>query len=384
MHTIKANLQYDVAAIRREVFEGVEHIVVPVVMIVEGVLNGALLVEAEFGKYVDSWNGRPVPVLHPEKQGSPVSANAPDVIERNSIGVMFNAFVDNGKLKGEAWINTDKAQRLGYSDLVAALVAGEVIEVSTGYFSDSEAKAGEFNGETYTEIHRNIRPDHLALLPGEIGACSVADGCGTRVNSAKGLLMSTKQAFNTLAQALGLRTNCNCNEDDQMDIMKKAEALKANGAVSAKQFQMLQEMDEEGRNMMAALIQALAGMPGEEDDPEAAAEDDEGEELPAEMQNQRQKTYTEADISSLVANQVGEQMRRVRVTDKLTANEACAFDEGELATMSVAQLEKYEKSIRPTDYSGAGGFASNSDAGESNVQPLRAPVGVIRGKQKEA
>jgi len=41
---------------------------------------------------------------------------------------------------------------------------------------------GVWNEEEYHSIVRNYRPDHLALLPGAIGACSWEDGCGIRAN----------------------------------------------------------------------------------------------------------------------------------------------------------------------------------------------------------
>lgn len=82
--------------------EGREHLVVPVVAIVEGVLNESLLLAEEFGRYVDTWNNRPVPVLHPEENGRAISANWPDVVER-SIGKFFNAKLADKKLVGEIW-----------------------------------------------------------------------------------------------------------------------------------------------------------------------------------------------------------------------------------------------------------------------------------------
>lgn len=376
--------------IRREVHEGVEHLVVPVVMIVEGVLNDALVPASEFGRHVESWNGIPVPVLHPQERGEYISANRPDVIDKNTIGRVYNAWVDGRKLKAELWLNTDKANRLGYGQLIEALANGEVIEISTGYFSDDEPKAGEYDGVGYNAIHRNIKPDHLALLPGEIGACSVADGCGTRVNTKSGgLKMKVNEAFSTLARALGLRNNCECTED-HMDLLKQAETMKANGSVSAKQFQMLQDMDEEGRAMMAALIQALGnvsaqeeGAPDEEGEPVAAEYDDKQNEAETMNANTDKgvKTFSEQDVERIVANQ----LRRQKVMDKLTANESCAFEESDLKAMSVEALEKYEKSIRPADYSGAGGFATNSDAtADTTVTPLRANGVLSKIKQKGA
>ena len=67
--------------------------------------------------------------------------------------------------------------------ILVALQSGKMLEQSTGLFADLEEKEGEFDGQKYKWIARNIRPDHVAILPHEEGACSIADGCGTpRVN----------------------------------------------------------------------------------------------------------------------------------------------------------------------------------------------------------
>jgi hypothetical protein len=386
LHQINANFQAEPAGVRRDVFEGREHIVVPVVMICDGVLNGALVTQEEYGRHVESWNGRPVPVLHPERNGIPVSANQPDIIERNTIGLLFNARTDNGKLKADAWLDTQKAARLGYGDLVRQIEAGEVVEVSTGYFADDEARIGTFNGKEYRVIHRNIRPDHLALLPGEIGACSVADGCGTRVNSQEkqkgSFAMKVNEAMVTLARALGLKSNCEC-EGDSMDVLKQAEGLVKANALSAKQLEALQGMEKGDLDLMAAFISALGqtqtaeAMPEEE--PEAA-EYDEDKNMTA---NKDAAKAEMPDIDALVANKVAEHLRRHDVVSKLVANDKNPFDEDDMKAMSVDQLVKLEKSIRPADYSGQGGFAANSDAVDTNVTPM--PLrGVIKRKEAKA
>lgn len=392
-------------SVRREVHEGVEHLVVPAVLIVEGVLNDALVLATEFGRHVESWNDRAIPVLHPQDRGEYISAGRPDVVEKNTIGRVYNARVDGPKLKAELWINLEKARRLGYGQLVDALAAGEIVEISTGYFADDENKSGEHNGIGYNTIHRNIRPDHLALLPGEIGACSVADGCGTRVNSQKGFVMKTKEAFETLARAFGLRANCECQDGgnsmsaqeraEKIEALKQhlkankvddktAESITANKKLTPEQVEMLMGLDAEQLSMAQAFAAALTESAGD-----GEAETMEGEEVPAAMEfddeekpvaNQSKvKTFTQDDVEKIVANQ----LRRQKVMDKLTVNESCAFDESDLKSMSIEALEKYEKSIRPQDYSGAGGFATNSDAVDTNVTPLVPNSVMSRVKAKK-
>ena len=173
--------------IRREMFEGKNHIVVPVVALVEGVHYGNggpfFYPAVEIAKYVASWNGIPIPVFHPEEYGKNVSANSPSVIEERSVGRFFNAFFDSdgGKLKGELWIDEDKAKKIS-PDILSLIFGGRPLEVSTALWSDDDATPGTWHDEEFVATVMNFRPDHIALLPGGEGACSWADGCGVRAN----------------------------------------------------------------------------------------------------------------------------------------------------------------------------------------------------------
>jgi hypothetical protein len=169
---------------------GRRYLVSPVVALREGILNDTFVSAQEFGKFASSWQGRPVPIAHPKADGLPISANTPDIWANDVLGHLWNVAVDGGALKGEIWIDLDKAQMMAGAQgaravqIVSKLRANQPLEVSTGYFCEMEATPGTFNGYAYGGIARNIRPDHLAILPDEIGACSWADGCGTpRVNS---------------------------------------------------------------------------------------------------------------------------------------------------------------------------------------------------------
>jgi hypothetical protein len=62
---------------------------------------------------------------------------------------------------------------------------GEMVEISTGLFTDNIPESGVWNGEAYTAVARNYRPDHLAILPDQKGSCSIADGAGLLRNKAK-------------------------------------------------------------------------------------------------------------------------------------------------------------------------------------------------------
>lgn len=167
---------------RTEYLNGVEYLVAPVVAIREGVLNGELILSEEISRFVQSWNGVPLTINHPQVDGIHVSASSsPEVLEQFGIGLFMNAKFEDDSLKGECWINVEKCKRLGGEALVALerIQKGLPVEVSTGYFAETKAEAGVFNEKPYVGVQSNIVPDHLALLPNAVGACSWQDGCGT-------------------------------------------------------------------------------------------------------------------------------------------------------------------------------------------------------------
>lgn len=189
-------------AIQTKEFEGKKYLVVPVVMMVEGVHTGSggpiLHTAEELGKFTSSWDGRPVTISHPKRDGGYISANSPEVLEE-SVGFIFHTHFDSGKLKAEAWINEEKIKARSTTAL-AYIRNGKPLDVSVGVFTDSEAVSGDWNGEQYEAVAHNYRPDHLALLPGEQGACSWNDGCGIRVNSNKKGGIMLNELLQTFAQ----------------------------------------------------------------------------------------------------------------------------------------------------------------------------------------
>lgn len=183
---VNINITTENYTIKETEHQGKEYLVVPVIMMVEGVHNGSdgpiLHTINELGKIPDSWNGRPITISHPQINDNNVSANIPEVIDSVMVGQVYNTFVEDDKLKAEAWLDKERLQEVSpktYEDIKE----GKVIEVSVGIFSDQEEVEGEWKGEKYHAIAYNYRPDHLALLPEEIGACSINDGCGIRVNN---------------------------------------------------------------------------------------------------------------------------------------------------------------------------------------------------------
>lgn len=170
----------DLSEHRTEFFEGEEHLVIPTVAAVQGVLNGQLLPIASIEASLPAWEGVAVTMSHPKKNGQDVSANTKEAIEDFVIGRFFNAHIDGTKFKGEFWINLSKLDEHEDGDEFLQLVSeGATIEVSTSYWAKADNQSGIFEGKQYNGIQQNLVPNHVAILLHETGACSVEDGCGT-------------------------------------------------------------------------------------------------------------------------------------------------------------------------------------------------------------
>lgn len=191
--------------IRRDTMEGEEYVIVKMVMLTEGVHSGSagavFYPKEELKKTPQSWNHKPVVVYHPEINGEGVSACDPDILTTHKIGVIMNTRFDKlGRLTAEAWLREDRVKKV--DDRVwEAIEKGEMMELSTGLFTDNEVKTGETDeGETYEAIARNYRPDHLAVLPDQKGACSIEDGAGFLRNSKKNKAKEIQIAINELSK----------------------------------------------------------------------------------------------------------------------------------------------------------------------------------------
>jgi hypothetical protein len=181
----------------RRTLEGRPHLVVPMVMLVPGVATGSqgpLLYEAADLKHsVPLWNGRPIVVYHPDMKYSS-AAGHPEVFDAQRIGTVFGARFERGALRADAWIDEGRCALVD-NRVLAAVLQGEMMELSTGLFTDNESRRGEHMGRAYDAVARNHRPDHLAVLPDMRGACSIEDGAGLCRNELRELLLMPVMNF---------------------------------------------------------------------------------------------------------------------------------------------------------------------------------------------
>ena len=200
------------AQVRHDTLEGRDCLVVPCVMMTEGVHQGSkgplLYPVEELSKTPIAWNAKPVVVYHPQLNGAAHTACDPVIFDRQKIGLLMNTRWDGGRLLTECWLDEEKT-KLVDDRVLAAIENGSMMEVSTGLFADEEQEEGDWHGKPYKAIARNYRPDHLAILPDLVGACSIADGAGLLRNAAAGdgaspvarLARHLVQVFNELSHS---------------------------------------------------------------------------------------------------------------------------------------------------------------------------------------
>ena len=206
---LHANFDFDYSLLHTDTLMGREHIVMPVVMLVEGVHVGSggpvYYSEEVISTFVEMWNGRPVTVKHPEMNGQGVSAcGSPEIMDFWVIGTVLNAEFDDGKLKAEVWIDKERLYLVS-EETAAWITDGKPLEVSTGLYTYLDDTPGVWNGEEFIATVLAAMPDHLALLPGQRGACSCGDGCGGPRLNAEGDVDVKKQGKQKLIETLNRR-----------------------------------------------------------------------------------------------------------------------------------------------------------------------------------
>lgn len=172
---------------------GRRYLVAHAVLIVPGVLNGSkgplYYGPEDIAASVDAWQQIAVTVGHPAKaDGTALSAKTAEVFNRFGLGVIDKPRVVEGRLEADIWIDLELARR-NAPHVVNRLKAGGALEVSTGLGIDQEPANGIWVNRlgqhvAYTGVARRFRPDHLAILPNQEGACSLRDGCGANRRTA--------------------------------------------------------------------------------------------------------------------------------------------------------------------------------------------------------
>lgn len=181
---VQMNCQVNNSKIRTIERNGREHIVVPSFTLPFGVtMNRGLYPEEEIRKAYKSLEGTLAPAGHPVVNGEYVAAGTIEAINAYHIG----GWNENVRLEGNR-VAVDKIIDVEYAKqtekgraVLEAINKGEPIHTSTGIFLEREMTP---NAKGYEWIARNMQMDHDAILIGEIGAATPAEGVGMMVNVA--------------------------------------------------------------------------------------------------------------------------------------------------------------------------------------------------------
>ena len=408
----------DKNAIRQETLHGRPHLVIPVIALLEGVFHASnmpfpeLMPSGAMMETLESWNGRPVVVDHPSKEGFLISANSPDVHDQEVIGNVFNAV---GKSRGsklflEAWIDLEKVKKLGdrFSKSVERLQAGEEVEVSTGFSARSFFLEGSFEGKSFERVISHIEPDHLALLSeGSKGAFSWESGAGAPRLNSKRIEGDNKDEeekkeskfMKLLSEIKDMLTNKKGKE------VKKADAIKGlleakNSPFKAEDQEYLEGLEEDKLQQ----ILVLASIPESEEDRKAEIdaavekrlkEDKEAADLKAKEEGKEGKDKLNLEEGNKEGNKEGDknEMTFEELMSKapkdiketfqqglsafkekkdslivgLIANDKCDFTKESLEAMEMSMLENLAKMVTPVDYSGSAGAYFNRENTQTQI-----------------
>ena len=319
--------------------DGKAWLVIPGIAARSIVMNDELLTGHELQSTLDGWNGVPITLNHPQVSGEMVSAKQGG----DHLGFFGDVTLDGDKLRGNYWLDVARMVQPDAMAIFHKFSQALPVETSTGYFRTLEPVPGMHEGKSYTGIQRNIIPDHVAILPDAVGACSVADGCGA---------MRTHQQ------------GCNCSGvqevNQETETMAEEKEVKEVQAV----VDYRPEMEQKFLAVNAQLAEAntkLASL-------EAFFTRFGGADKVADM-----LTVAQQQAQAMAANVKREKDTLVAA---LVANSKCAFPAEALAAMSIEQLGFLAASLAPADYSGRG-LASNRNQWVADEELTELPMPVF-------
>lgn len=195
MPQIQVNIHTAVnsAGIRREQYNGTEHIVIPSYTLPSNVvMNGGLYPASEIDAHYLKLEGTLAPIGHPVVNGKHVSAFSPEAITNPEVNAgVWNRNVkkQGNRVYSEKWVNVEFASNTAAGkrllERVAAFERGDAdakpIHTSVALFVEKEDAPG---ADGYSWIAHIKDVDHDAILLDEPGAATPEDGVGLMVNSA--------------------------------------------------------------------------------------------------------------------------------------------------------------------------------------------------------
>lgn len=189
---VNVTVRVNSASIRRETYNGRDHIVIPSYTLPANVImNNEYYPESEIDAHYRGLEGTLAPLGHPAVNGQHVSAFSPEGINIGHIG----AFNRNVKKSGnrvfvEKWVDIDVANRTEGGrellDRVAQIERGEdvpPIHTSVAVFRERSEAPDDLKAQGADWIVKIHAMDHDAILLHEVGAATPEQGVGLMVNA---------------------------------------------------------------------------------------------------------------------------------------------------------------------------------------------------------
>ncbi|EJQ0793534.1 hypothetical protein NYD80_002998 [Cronobacter sakazakii] len=186
--TTKVNSQ----SIRRETYNGREHLVLPSYTLPANVvMNGGLYPASEIDAHYQGLEGTLAPLGHPTVNGQFVSAFSPEGINVGHIGAWNRNVKKSGnRVYAEKWVDVQVAnQSDGGRELlerVAAIERGDdvpPIHTSVAVFLDQLEASEQQKAQGIEWVAKINAMDHDAILLHEVGAAQPEQGVGLMVNA---------------------------------------------------------------------------------------------------------------------------------------------------------------------------------------------------------
>jgi hypothetical protein len=245
----------------------------------------------------------------------------------------MNAEEEDGKLKAEAWLEVERVKQVD-NRILEALEKGEMVELSTGLFTDNEPTEGDWNGEKYMAIARNFRPDHLAILPDKVGACSIADGAGL-------LRLNQAASEGEGPHARAAKAFLNVLKEERIVKEKLIAALITNTDWTEEDREFLMGLSEEQLRKMQPKV--IEKEPVENKDPQPDPKSDESKETETEAKPITVEDYVSnapAEIRDMLVEglRVHQDQKTVAIKTILE-NKDNVFTENQLKTKTLGELQ---------------------------------------------
>lgn len=109
---------------------------------------------------LDSFWGAVVTIFHPDEMVNPSNS------KEFSVGTVLSPASPSDD-------HTKTTLQILREDAIKRVESGELVELSVGYTCDVVPQAGEHNGLKYDAVQKNIRCNHIALLPAGAGRAGV-------------------------------------------------------------------------------------------------------------------------------------------------------------------------------------------------------------------